>query len=140
MSYGATRPPLPPNTYSVELAVNDGTDLYNDAFWAGRCKQVPSTAPYVVVVMGTVVDYFRPSGGGELVRHVHLESEARMVEWSNDGVIWQTPGYTGNNGSAGNFNGVRRLVRTCCGCGGCCREEFICRCPRRCKRHLFRCT
>ena len=28
------------------------------------CLQVPPTAPYVVVVMGTVIDYFQPTGEG----------------------------------------------------------------------------
>jgi hypothetical protein len=86
--------PLPPNTYTVELAVNDGTVLYNSAFWAVRCQQVPSTTPYVVVVMGTAIDYFRPTGEG--VSWCDMFTSNEKHEWSNDGVAWQKPGYHGD--------------------------------------------
>jgi hypothetical protein len=83
--------PLPPNTYTVELTINDGTVLYNDAFWAERCKQVPSTAPYVVV-MGAVIDYFRPNG--EEISWCDMLTSHRKQEWSKDGLSWQKPAYT----------------------------------------------
>jgi hypothetical protein len=86
---------------TIELAVNDGTVNFNTAFWAERCKQVPTTAPFVVVIMGTVVDYFKPNQGASWCDMLTSDKDH---QWSKDAVTWETPAYLGaavqNGGSA----------------------------------------
>jgi hypothetical protein len=84
----------PSNTITVEFAVNDGTVAGNDTFWSERCLQVPSVATYVMVVMGEVIDYFKPIEGArekkrcQLVRHAYFSKQTPMViRWVELGVL-----------------------------------------------------
>jgi hypothetical protein len=69
-----------------------GTLKATDAFWREKCKEVPAGAAYLVLTMtpGDVVDYFKPVDGADWCEM--LTSKTKH-QWSEDGIVWITPGY-----------------------------------------------
>jgi hypothetical protein len=142
----ANRQEPPPDTYTVDFLVNDGTILYDTAFWTGLCNRlgsdalVPSISPYVVVTMGAVTDYFKRKKGGSswcqmFISHVNHQ-------WSDNGLDWQTPEFSPYSNPDGgskygwpktNIDGDERKVLSCWGysyntnnmiAGGCCSASY----------------
>jgi hypothetical protein len=85
-------PPPPPNTTLTLFAEASATTRHGGAYWDSRCAMVPESALYVRLVMGTVVDYFKPvenSSWCEMLKSYNKH------EWSATGVdgSWVTPDY-----------------------------------------------
>ena len=88
---------LPPNTALTLLADVSSTTHANDAFWLSKCAGVPPTALYVVVEMGSVVDFFRPVEGATWCE---MLTSLDKHQWSSTGVdgSWLTPVYYNSTG------------------------------------------
>jgi len=52
------------------------------------CANIPASTPYLKLVMGTVVDYFRPVVGKTFCDMLNSNN---LHEWSNDGLNWVNP-------------------------------------------------
>lgn len=90
LSYATPLHPLPPNTGMSIVADVPGTTLANDAFWAERCKTIPSNALFVVVDMGAVRDFFKPIDSRTSFCEM-LQSSVKQ-QWSPNGVKWYKVG------------------------------------------------
>lgn len=100
VSYAIQLQPLPPNTAMTLVADVAGTTTADDAFWAVKCKAIPSNTLFIVVDMGAVRDYFRPAEGGSFCEMMQSD---RKHQWSYDGVDWVTPNYQVDNNNGGSF-------------------------------------
>jgi len=69
--------------------VNSNT-LTNVGFWTTECAKIPSDADHLKMVIGNVVDFFKPIKG-ETMCTMLLNNNKHM--WSSDGVTWTQPGY-----------------------------------------------
>jgi len=81
-------------------APND--QMLDQAYWEEQCVKIPSDAPYIKMVMGMVVDYFKPVQGKtycDMLTAVATASESKH-QWSADGATWRTPLY-------GRYNFIR---------------------------------
>ena len=89
---GAAEVQLPPNTDMLRVVDVAGTTNANDAFWKEKCTVIPeqATTLFIVVIMGEVVDFFRPVKGATFCEM--LQSNAKH-QWSYNGVEWITPAY-----------------------------------------------
>eukprot|EP00729_Bicosta_minor_P012870 gene12870-biopygen29133 len=85
---------------AAEVLVADvaGKITANDAYWADKCKTIPSNALFIVVKMGAVRDHFRPVKGATFCEMLQSNN---THQWSYNGVEWVTPDFNGN----GNANG-----------------------------------
>jgi len=52
------------------------------------CVNIPASTPYLKLVMGTVVDYFRPVVGKT---YCDMLNSRKAHQWSSDGQNWVTP-------------------------------------------------
>jgi hypothetical protein len=94
-------PPPPLNTTLTLFAEASATTKHGGAYWDSRCAMVPESALYVRLVMGTVVDYFKPVEGSSWCEMLKSNNKH---EWSATGVdgSWVTPDYiVGNDGHLG---------------------------------------
>ena len=71
------------------LMIGSGSTIYNSAYWRSKCKEIPTDAKMVLVEMGSVLDYYRPSAGASWCEM--FTSEKAKHEFSRDGVKWVTP-------------------------------------------------
>lgn len=88
---------LPPNTVITLVVDVPGDTKATDAYWMKKCKIIPFNTLFIIVDMGSVRDFFRPTGD---VSYCDMLQTYNKHQWSNDGVTWETPGYMGNS-----FNG-----------------------------------
>eukprot|EP00729_Bicosta_minor_P019610 gene19610-biopygen6557 len=81
---------LPPNTRMTLVADVAGTNKANDAFWKEKCKVIPekATTLFIVVVMGEVIDFFKPVEGTSFCEMLLSNNKHK---WSIDGMNWLTP-------------------------------------------------
>ena len=102
LSYGIQLQPLPPNTGMSLVANVAGTTRADDVFWADNCKSIPSNTLFIVVTMGSIRDFFRPTNG---VTFCEMLLSNTKHEWSKDGLSWTKPtSYNYNfGGSAGSW-------------------------------------
>jgi hypothetical protein len=94
---------LPPGTAITVFAEVAATDQATDAYWTEKCTLVPTTALYVVVLMGDVQDYFKPTA--KKTTWCQMLTSSTDHQWSNDGSIWRTPTHrdlSGFNGGSAN--------------------------------------
>ena len=70
--------------------------------YATDCNSIPSHAKYLKLVMGSVVDYFKPVAGKS---YCEMLQSYKLHQWSPDGLNWETPSYHSNHfgGSKKNF-------------------------------------
>ena len=68
------------------LADVSDTTLADSTFWERLCGSIPGDALFIKVVMGTVVDYFRPYGEG--VTFCDMLVSTAKHSWSRDGTAW----------------------------------------------------
>jgi hypothetical protein len=93
----------------VELVEAPGSQLLDTAYWEQQCSRIPAGATYVKVVMGDIVDYFRPITGATFCQMLTsvATAAASKHQWSADGQTWVTPSYGSFNwitgGSAHNW-------------------------------------
>lgn len=133
VSYALPLQPLPPNTGISLVARVPGTTVANDAYWADACKAIPANTLFLVLDMGTVRDFFKPTDAGTSYCEM-LQSNTKH-QWSYDGVDWTTPDFfylhNRNGGSAAGWprdkgrDGDARVYLSCWGSddswtGGCC--------------------
>lgn len=72
-----------------------GKVVTDDAYWAVKCKIIPSNALFIVVEMGAVRDHFKPVEGATFCEM--LQSNDKH-QWSYNGAEWVTPDFhTGTN-------------------------------------------
>lgn len=124
----ATVQPLPPNTGMSLITNVAGTTIANDAYWAEQCKTIPPSTLFLVLDMGAVRDFFKPTEGNTYCEMLQSNSKH---QWSNNGVDWkEVDFYSGNSndngGSAKSFptNNDKRDFLSFWGhgtlTGGCC--------------------
>lgn len=75
--------PPPANTGMSRVADVAGTTLANDAFWAEPCKTIPSNTLFIVLDMGAVRDFFKPTEGST---YCEMLQSSTKHQWSADGV------------------------------------------------------
>eukprot|EP00729_Bicosta_minor_P033077 gene33077-biopygen13782 len=85
LSYAVQLQPLPPNTGMSLVADVPGTTLTNDAFWAEQCKTIPSSTAFIVLDMGAVRDFFKPTEGSTYCDMLQAHNKH---QWSPNGVDW----------------------------------------------------
>ena len=87
--------PPPHNTVISDVKITvDGTTEANTAFWKSKCSVVPSDTIDIVVVMGSVYDYYRPVPDPSLTnqeRFCSMLIAHDKHQWSSDGINWRTP-------------------------------------------------
>jgi hypothetical protein len=86
----------------ANVAVRDNS---NRAFWQAKCNDIPSTASFVRVTMGTAEDYYKPIEGVDLCemlthgsKHLH----------SYDKITWTDGGYHNDRYLGGSTSGFPR--------------------------------
>merc|ERR1711981_195283 len=81
------------------LMETDGSEALGGAYWAEKCKEVPSDATMILIQMGSVMDYYRP--GPDNTWCGMLATAGSKKEFSRDGVNWMTPAaYGGTYGGS----------------------------------------
>ena len=87
---GITTQSISSSAYNTSL----GSQTSNDAVWWTSCSAAQTlsgkTNPAIMLTMGSVVDYFRPTANHTLCE---MLSSADKHDWSNDGVTWVTPAH-----------------------------------------------
>ena len=78
--------PLPPNTGMSLIANVPGTTKANDAYWAEKCKVIPSSTLFLVLDMGTVRDFFKPADA--TTTYCEMLQARNKHQWSPNGVDW----------------------------------------------------
>eukprot|EP01062_Namystynia_karyoxenos_P073117 TRINITY_DN69965_c0_g1_i1.p1 TRINITY_DN69965_c0_g1~~TRINITY_DN69965_c0_g1_i1.p1 ORF type:complete len:3098 (+),score=817.94 TRINITY_DN69965_c0_g1_i1:65-9358(+) len=68
----------------VLVADVDGSTWADAKYWWDKCQSIPNDADYIKVVMGEVVDYFRPVHG---VTYCGMLMSDRKHQWSNS--VWK---------------------------------------------------
>lgn len=86
----ASTQPLPPNMVMTLVANVTGTTRANNAYWADKCTTIPSNAVSIVVDIGTVRDFFKPTDGNS---YCDMLQSTTKHQWSGDGLTWITPGF-----------------------------------------------
>lgn len=77
---------LPPNTGMTLVADVAGTAAANDTYWAGKCTSIPSTALFLVLKMGDVLDFFKPADAS--TSYCDMLQARNKHQWSPNGVDW----------------------------------------------------
>jgi hypothetical protein len=67
-----------------------GTQEAGKTFWGAQCQNIPADALYVKIVMGNVIDYFKPDDGFNFCDM--LTSSTKHL-WSSEGMNWIKPSY-----------------------------------------------
>jgi hypothetical protein len=87
---GITTQSISSSAYNTSL----GSQTSNDTVWWTSCSAAQTlsgkTNPAIMLTMGSVVDYFRPTANHTLCE---MLSSADKHDWSNDGVTWVTPAH-----------------------------------------------
>ena len=98
--------------------------------YATDCDTIPSNTKYLKLVIGSVVDYFKPIKGRNYCEMLQSHS---LHQWSPDGVDWVIPSYYNNHlgGSASWYPSDGRQFLSFWGDpedplynGGCCHESY----------------
>jgi len=95
--------------------------------YATDCNLIPSNAIYIKIVMGSVVDYFKPVEGKT---YCEMLQSYKLHQWSSDGKNWVIPLYYSNHigGSANGYPTDGRTYLSFWGGygnkGGCCHNSF----------------
>jgi len=72
-------------------------------FWTQTCKNIPMTASFVKVAMGSSTDFFRPPTGQSFCEMLTSNADHK---WSSNGYDWVTPTYDTNvTTTIGGFGG-----------------------------------
>ena len=91
------------------------------------CNLIPSDASYIKLIMGAVIDYYKPIPGKTFCEM--LQSD-KLHQWSSDGKNWAIPSYFthGLGGSARLYPADGRSYLSFWGGnnykGGCCHNSF----------------
>jgi hypothetical protein len=93
MTYGLAMvnlPPPPPDTALTLLAEVPATTRADDLYWTARCSRIPDYALFVRLVMGTVVDYFKPLENASWCK---MLTSPDQHQWSASGLAdtWVVP-------------------------------------------------
>jgi len=88
-----------PTTDLKKLVEANGEETLNENYWENICKNIPSEAEYLKLVMGNVADFYKPSGSNTMCQM--LKSNNKHL-WSEDGKTWIQPKY---DSTASNFGG-----------------------------------
>jgi len=73
------------------LVVNvKATDRADVSFWNTHCSKIPADAAHVKIVMGSVVDYYKPITGSTFCQ---MLTGYKRHQWSPDGENWEIPTY-----------------------------------------------
>lgn len=64
------------------------SETANHRYWSSRCSAIPASATYVKIMMGAVVDYFKPVNGSTICDMLGDHSQHM---WSRDGRSWMQP-------------------------------------------------
>ena len=99
LSYAVPLQPPPPNTGMSLVADVAGTTLANDAFWAEQCKTIPSNTLFIVLDMGSVRDFFKPSTSE--TSYCEMLQSSTKHQWSADGLEWKAIPFHSNQGRRG---------------------------------------
>ena len=95
--------------------------------YASDCNLIPDNALYIKIVMGSVVDYFKPVEGKT---YCEMLQSHKLHQWSSDGKSWMIPLYYDHllGGSAYKYPVDGRTHITFWGGngnnGGCCHNSF----------------
>jgi hypothetical protein len=135
MSVHVAQPP-PPNTVTTVFAAVSSTQQGTDAYWATVCQSVPAGATFLLLQMGLVRDYFRPTADD--VTMCAMLTSNNLHEWSPNGVDWEIPRHNAGitNGGSGtdwpkqNKDGDGRSHLSTWGTtggqmGGCCSSTYL---------------
>jgi len=107
-----------------------GSDNTITSFWQTQCQNLPSSASFLKLKMGEVVDYFKPTSGNDLCA---MLITINKHEWSKDGITWRVPNYYGDSRNIGgsqkgwprdNVDGDSRLYLPFWGGTGCCHNTY----------------
>ena len=107
VSYAIQLQPPPPNTGMLLITNVAGTTLANDAFWAEQCQKIPSNTMYLVLVMGAVRDFFKPTNAE--TSYCEMLQSNNKHQWSAGDVDWVDINFNGdfkdgaNGGSLANW-------------------------------------
>jgi len=82
----------------TELVAVAGSQHAWTDFWSAQCQNIPATADHMKLVMGTVVDYFKPVQGASMC---DMLTSTNQHEWSNDQASWTIPSRHGWNDLGG---------------------------------------
>ena len=89
------------------------------------CNLIPSNAVYIKLIMGSVVDYYKPIPGKSFCE---MLQSYNLHQWSSDGKNWVTPKHyhTHLGGSLANYPTDGRKYLSFWGGhkGGCCYYEY----------------
>jgi len=91
------------------------------------CHLIPGSVPYLKLVMGAVVDYYRPIAGKT---YCDMLKSNQFHEWSNDAVHWVNPSHYSHHlgGSAAHYPSDGRSYLSFWGGhgnrGGCCHNSY----------------
>lgn len=102
-AYGLPLHPLPPNVGMSLVADVAGTTVANDAFWAEKCMTIPSSTKFIVLDMGAVRDFFKPTEGSTYCDMLQAHNKH---QWSPNGVDWVAVAFFGgsdHNGGSANW-------------------------------------
>lgn len=82
----------------VTVARGGGPKPLGPDFWMTECKKIPKDAQSVKVVMGSVVDYFKPK---DHYTFCDMLMAGDKHLWSSDGLEWKKPAYYSSWGRMG---------------------------------------
>lgn len=75
----------------------------DSAFWGAACQRLPPTTQYIIVLMGAVLDYFKPIDGETSFCDMLTSNDKHL--WSPNGVDWQQPTYANATQGSGKVLG-----------------------------------
>lgn len=111
----------------VEELFYRGVGASDDPKYDTDCNLIPSNALYIKIVMGSVVDYFKPI---ERKTYCEMLQSHNLHQWSSNGKDWVIPLYhsSGRGGSTANYPSDGRKFLSFWGGngnrGGCCHNSY----------------
>merc|ERR1712159_864646 len=97
----ASPTPSPTVQHECTTLVNygGGGAALDATYWHSQCASIPAVATSIQVTMGSVVDYFKPTGQKSLCE---MLQSYNSHQWSADANAWRTPAHyhTHSGGSA----------------------------------------
>ena len=111
----------------MEELLYRGVGATDDPKYDTDCNLIPSSALYIKIVMGSVVDYFKPVEGKT---YCEMLQSNNFHEWSSNGKDWVIPLFHSDflGGSAGKYPSDGREFLSFWGGhgnrGGCCHNSY----------------
>jgi hypothetical protein len=87
--FHVAQPPPLDTTITVFATVAATTKANND-YWNEKCKEIPDDATYLMLDIGEVRDFFKPTDGATMC---HMLVSNTKHQWSPNGLDWRIPAY-----------------------------------------------